>query len=224
MQYKSSEINRKSMKLLNEALHSTVTIACADGDETFSVFNRLNVARFRMGDKLLNIGFDRKTSIVTIRVKRPTMLAAAPVEAYQHIADVTGKPAEHYRQFAEDTAAAINAQGGLEEANGSARPWSEIKEELGIVDPMPESTTIAVSKREVSAKQDKSGVETIRDEDYGTQTLNLAVGLKLRQRGKCFHCGSDLASEHCHTLRFVQSMTRAFAVDICCACVSCPKG
>ena len=40
--------------------------------------------------------------------------------------------AEQAAMFAKETAEALNALGGLEAANATARPWADVRKELGI--------------------------------------------------------------------------------------------
>lgn len=144
--YQSSQIGRSGPKLLQEAISHVVEIKCADGDETFKLYNRLNVARFRgKYSKRLHIGFSRETRVVTIKnmdetMEQAIMLTVPPAEAYEETAAAirrAGKyaTAEGLHRLAQETADAINAEGGLEASIANSRPWSEIKAELGLVDP-----------------------------------------------------------------------------------------
>lgn len=139
-----------------------IQVQCTDADDTGKTFNRLNVQRHRQGIKNVKINYNTVTfaleivrkgamsekpdkrhmsenpdktvspEIKTKRRKRPTMLAAAPEASYAEVAERAGVDPHELYEFAKETAEAINAQGGLEEALENTVPWEDVKAELGL--------------------------------------------------------------------------------------------
>lgn len=275
--YDSADTKRLSKELLQRASEGeTITVQCLDKEDTEKTFNRLNVQRHRQTIKNVKINYNLvtfvleivqkgpvmsgnpdkrqmsenqdKTESPKIRTKRPrTKLQAAPVEAYAEVAAAAGVDPQALHDFAEETAEAINAMGGLEAANASARPWSEVKAELGLESSIRDqgelgaataiATTAALEAATPSAQpkvSQRASRRTARAEQApaaptpkyaGSRppTPDLWEGKRLREKGKCFHCGGELVvarDGHYHQRVFEESAAKAYPVDLCCHCVS----
>lgn len=266
--YDSADTKRLSKELLVGVSQGgdSVQIQCTDVEDTEKTFNRLNVQRHRQQIKDIKINYNLVTFVLTIvqkvvqmpanqdipvspniRTKRAkrTLLHAAPVEAYTEAAVAGGVDPEDLHAFAVETAEAINAMGGLEAANESARPWAEVKAELGLADEnvdvatgvVPVAVRPAASRsqerrhaaqkakpvRERVDPNDKPSTAPARKTQPATlPPLDLWAGKMHREKGKCFNCGGDCPcapDRHYHQRVHEETSQRAYAVDICCHCV-----